>query len=182
MPSADEAWFDSTGDQGGVAELSPFDIKALDEDMKKLYQKQLYYQQSCQLREVERVLRRVLRIWSPDVTGGVLYTAASAAEAFAIKTIAAAAAAKKNAGTVVGVNGGANGGDGEGQGLELTRLTRRLPTANAADDAEEIERDDRDLAAIVAAPSPELQSILLDAPATLAVASSSSGNSPTIFS
>ena len=174
VPSGDESWFDPSADQGGVSELSPFDMKALDEDMKKLYQKQLYYQQSCQLREVERVLRRVLRIWTPDATGGVLHTATTAAEALAVKTAAAVAAAKNNVGTVGGVDaslGDVNGGELEGHGLELTRLTRKPPAS--ADDSEETEKDDRDLAAILAAPSPELQAIMADAPATSAAVSSS---------
>ena len=121
---------------------------------------------------MERVLRRLLRIWIPDATGGVLHTSATAAEALAHKTAtaiaAAAAAAKNNAGTVAGGDGSLGEGGGEGgetPGLELTKLVRR-PLASNVDDTEESEKDDRDLAAILAAPSSELRAILLDAPAS----------------
>ena len=46
-PNGDEVWYDA--ESGGVLELSPFDVKALDEDMKKLYHKQLNYQHTCQV-------------------------------------------------------------------------------------------------------------------------------------
>ena len=52
-PNGDEVWLDA--ETGGVVELSPFDVKALDEDMKKLYHKQLNYQHTCQVRQIENL-------------------------------------------------------------------------------------------------------------------------------
>ena len=207
-PNGDEVWFDA--ESGGVVELSPFDVKALDEDMKKLYHKQLNYQHTCQVgegerldnttlstylsihhlnppinlpyqptfyypllpfldqvREIEQALTKLLRIWTPDASGGVLKTAASVeAQRAAAAALAAIESERLGAGDeeeaiVTMVLGPGLGAE------ELTSTSpttkRRGPSAARVEEDDEPVPDERDLAAILAHPSPALQAILIDA-------------------
>jgi hypothetical protein len=160
VPTGDETWYDA--ETGGVVELAPFDVKALDDDSKKLYARQLHYQQTCQVREVEQMLGRVLAVWQPSPTGGALVTSATLEAARAARAAALAALggdsvedaeiAAANA-TAAATAAGANGGTDE--------PARALARKPAADDDEPV-ADERTLAAILQAPSPELRAILAD--------------------
>ena len=168
IPNGDEVWFDA--ETGGVMELSPFDVKALDEDMKKVYHKQLNYQHTCQVREIEQVLAKLLRIWTPDASGGILKTAASveaqraAAAAFAaseMERLGAAGNVDEAAMTMV-LGTGIEGTEGLTSTSPVTIRRGNKSAARAEEDDEPVP-DERDLAAILAQPSPALQAILSDA-------------------
>jgi hypothetical protein len=81
----DETWVDL--DSGLVLELNPLDVKSLEPPQKVEYSKQLRYQQSLQIKDVEASIRKVLRIWSPtnglkipDLTGEELGVKSSESE------------------------------------------------------------------------------------------------------
>jgi hypothetical protein len=144
LPVGDEAWYDA--DTGGVTELAPFDVKALDDETKRQYLAQLHYQQACQVGEIGRVLGKLLRVWTPDPAGGALKTGPVA-----------------GAGTGTGGGGGSAAAallDGSAAATPATHSTALTATRKAHADDEEASVDDRDLGAILAAPSPELQAIL----------------------
>ena len=120
------------------------------------------------MREIEQVLTKLMRIWTPDSGGGVLKTAASVEAERAALAVSESERLEHGGEEEAAVTMVLGPGTATGLGTESNRGGVRGSGGKSAARAEEDDEpvpDERDLAAILALPSPALQAILSDAAA-----------------